>query len=230
MRTKVWLVISLAVEVLLIIALLLNIYLNIFIYSLESQEDEIVPTPEITASPTPQQTEVLPTPEVEDTVPPEIIPSEEPVVEDLVNIYDYFTEDDIIMLSKLLHGEASGIKSDMERAAVIWCVLNRYDTTGYACGVSIEYVVTFPTQFTGYNPSHPVLDKNYSLVVDVLTRWVREKLGEEDVGRVLPSDYLWFLGTWYENPQDAHNIFRNKYKDYDQSNIWDWNLSNPYEI
>ncbi len=46
------------------------------------------------------------------------------------------------------------------------------------------------------------------------------KDGEADVGRVLPSDYLWFTGD------GKRNHFRNAYRG---GQIWDWSLPTPYE-
>ena len=132
--------------------------------------------------------------------------------------------EEVTMLAKLVYGEARGIKSQTEQAAVVWCVLNRVDSTGYGMGHSVEYVVTFPDQFHGYNPRHPTVD-DYGrdlreLAADVLTRWDAEKEGETDVGRVLPKGYLWFEG------KDGHNVFRNAYRG---GSKWDWQLPSPYE-
>lgn len=131
-----------------------------------------------------------------------------------------------VMLAKLIWGEARGIKSITEQAAVAWCALNRVDATGYAMGRSVKYVVTFPDQFHGYKPWHTTVD-DYgrdltALAADVLTRWHMEKLGETDVGRVLPKEYMWFEGD------GQHNIFRDEYKSKD-ANIWGWKMPSPYE-
>ena len=66
--------------------------------------------------------------------------------------------DDVTMLAKLIYGEARGIESQTEQAAVVWTVLNRVDSTGYGMGKSIEYAVTFRGQLCGYSPYHPVYD------------------------------------------------------------------------
>lgn len=126
---------------------------------------------------------------------------------------------DAEILAKLVWGEARGVKSKAEQAAVIWCALNRVDAEGYACGRSVEYVVTFPNQFTGYRASNPVTPELYELAVDVLTRWQREKAGESNVGRVLPFEYQWFAGD------GKRNHFRDAYRG---GNRWDWSLPDPY--
>lgn len=126
------------------------------------------------------------------------------------------TERDIVLCAKLLWGEARGVKSKAEQAAVIWCVLNRLDA-GYAS--TIEEVITAKGQFTGYKKSNPVTEELYELAKDVLTRYYLEKEGVHDVGRTLPSDYLWFTGY------KGRNRFRNKYRG---GKYWDWSLDDPY--
>lgn len=123
------------------------------------------------------------------------------------------------LIAKTLYGEARGC-STTEQAAVVWCILSRVDATGYGMGRSVEHVITFPNQFLGYSANNPVLPELYDLAVDVLTRWEREKLGETDVGRVLPREFMWFAGD------SRHNYFRDAYI-YGQT--WDWSLSSPYE-
>ena len=126
------------------------------------------------------------------------------------------TERDIVLCAKLVWGEARGVKSKAEKAAVIWCVLNRLDA-GYAS--TIEKVITARGQFTGYRKSNPVTDELYELAKDVLTRYYLEKDGVQDAGRTLPSDYLWFTGY------KGRNRFRNKYRG---GKYWDWSLTDPY--
>lgn len=125
-------------------------------------------------------------------------------------------ERDIILCARLLWGEARGVKSKAEQAAVIWCVLNRLDA-GYAD--SIEKVITARGQFTGYRKSNPVTGELYELAKDVLMRYYLEKAGFTDVGRTLPRDYLWFTGY------KGRNRFRNRYR---STNYWDWSLPDPY--
>lgn len=127
-----------------------------------------------------------------------------------------WTEEEVIVLAKMLWGEARGIPSDTEKAACIWCVLNRVDN---GMGSIVE-VVTAPYQFVGYQEDHPVDPELKALCEDVLARWYQEKDGKTDVGRVLPSNYLFFTGD------GQHNHFRNAYKNGD---IWTWDYESPYE-
>lgn len=49
-------------------------------------------------------------------------------------------QDEAIMLAKLIYREARGVNSTAHKAAVVWCVLNRFDTGEY--GESIKVVIT----------------------------------------------------------------------------------------
>ena len=127
-----------------------------------------------------------------------------------------WTDEEVIVLARMLWGEARGVSSDAEKAACVWCVLNRVDH-GYG---DIITVVTTPEQFVGYNEENPVDDGLITLCIDVLSRWYVEKDGQAEVGRVLPADYLWFSGD------GERNHFRNAYRGSDR---WDWSLPSPYE-
>lgn len=131
-----------------------------------------------------------------------------------------YTDEEVALIAKTLYGEARGIRSDMEVAAVAWCILNRVDARGYACGNSIEYVVTFKNQFHGYNESYPITERLERIARDVLDRWYAEKDGSKDSGRVLPAEYIYFVGS------GGHNWFTTEYQGTD---YYDWSLPNPYE-
>lgn len=133
-------------------------------------------------------------------------------VKNLVENYD----NEISMLAKLIYREARGIKSTDQKAGVVWCVLNRVDNGEY--GNSISAVISAKHQFA-WVPNTPVEDEFYELAKDVVTRWLLEKEGIEDVGRVLPNDYLFFAG------REGKNWFR---KNYDSRSYWDWSANSPY--
>lgn len=126
-----------------------------------------------------------------------------------------YSEDDVVMMAKIMWAEARGIESDAEVAAVGWTICNRV-AAGY--GTPAE-VMTAPNQFA-YLPDAPVWDRLYILAGDVLDRWQREVSGEPDVGRVLPPGYLYFEGD------GTHNYFRDEYIG---GTVWDWTLPSPYE-
>lgn len=162
--------------------------------------------------------------EIEETEPEETIP--EPV-EIEVEYPKLYTDYDAIALAKMVWGEARGmgdlwtwrgtVSGKAQQAACIWTVLNRYDA-GF--GNSIIDILSAPHQYAGYNSSYPVEAEYLELARDVLDRWNREKHGETDVGRVIPSDYFWFRGD------GKHNYFRNE---FDTRRTWDWRLEDPYK-
>lgn len=110
--------------------------------------------------------------------------------------------------------------STAEKAAVAWCILNRVDDERWPN--TIKEVITQPSQFTGYLRSNPVDEELLWIANDVLERWEREKAGEEDVGRVLPREYCFFV-----NGYNGHNNFGTSWPI--GRKIWDWSLPDPYE-
>lgn len=126
-------------------------------------------------------------------------------------------QDEAVMLAKLIYKEARGINSTAHKAAIVWCVLNRFDTGKY--GESIKAVITSKHQFA-WDPNTKVEDEFLELSNNVLIRWLLEKEGFSNVGRVLPNDYLFFAG------RNGLNYFR---KNYHSKEYWDWSLQSPYE-
>ena len=138
---------------------------------------------------------------------------------DIPNIEKKY-KDEIPYIARTVWGEARGC-SETEQAAVIWCILNRVDSSIRYMPDNIIDVVTQKHQFLGYVKTFPVTEKIRELVIDVLTRWEMEKAGVENVGRVLPPEYMWFHGD------GRHNHFRDSYRG---GNRWDWSLDSPYEV
>jgi hypothetical protein len=128
-----------------------------------------------------------------------------------------YTEETVTMCAKVVWAEARGIQSKAEQAAVIWCILNRYDAGIY--GSSIEEVITAPHQFA-YSEESPATAELIELADDVLQRWLAEKTGETNVGRTLPEDYFFFEGD------GAHNHYRTTYEKTGET--WDWSYTDPY--
>ena len=132
----------------------------------------------------------------------------------------HYTEADVTMLAKVMYAEARGIKSQTEKSAICWCILNRYDA-GYA--KTIAGVVTAPYQFA-YSSNLPTVD-DYgndlcALARDVLERWNDEvELGIVN-GRTLPRGYCWYSGN------GSHNIYRNAYQG---GSRWGYSLPSPYD-
>lgn len=200
-------------SVLIVLLLMVVIFAcDAVIYSVNT-EQETTPTTEATVT-TPTTVETVPTEIVEPTTEPTVeVESTEPQYTIVIN------EDEAIALAKMAWGEARGC-SDMEIAATMWSVLNRVDSWGD----TIVGAITMPRQYHGYRPSNPVDERIYNLSVDVLTRWQMEKQGAspEEVGRVLPPEYIYFYGD------GVRNYFKDNYE-YAKANIWDWSYPNPYE-
>ncbi len=125
---------------------------------------------------------------------------------------------EIDMLAQLVYAEARGVDSKAERAAVIWCALNRVDDSRWPD--TIEAVVKQGSQFA-YSEDAPIKEELRELAADVVQRWVNEQLGAADVGRVLPMEYVYFAG------RGGHNWFRTWYSG--GHGYWDWSLPDPYE-
>ena len=135
-----------------------------------------------------------------------------------VPITTYYDESWIALLAKTAHAEARGEKSITEIAGVMWSIMNRYD----AGQGTIKNIVK--RQYAYYSSAKTVSDYGYdleALAEDVLIRWNKEKNGMADVGRILPSDYIYFGGD------GKRNYFRNTYKV--TGRYWGFSLPSPYE-
>lgn len=126
------------------------------------------------------------------------------------------TEEELTILAKIVYREARGIEDKAHQAAVIWCILNRVDD-GY-WGDTITEVATYPNAFA-WVPDTPVEQEFLLLAADVCERWNLEKAGASEVGRVLPTEYLYFTGSW------GLNHFTTEWKG---TETWDWSLKSPY--
>ncbi len=123
---------------------------------------------------------------------------------------------EIELIGRTIWGEAEGVKDKAEQAAVAWCILNRVDESGK----TIEEVVKAPHQFQGfYRVKGEVPEHFLQLAEDVLLRWRMEKAGVEDVGRVLPAGYLFFIGDGQRNHFS---------KEWKATDYWGWSLKSPY--
>jgi len=159
-----------------------------------------------------------PSPEV--VKEPEVIEviEEEPV--EFPELDDYH-EEVAVYLAKTVWGEARGC-SKTQQAGVVWTVLNRADCDLDYIPDDLIDIITQKHQFVGYKASNPVNEDIYDLCVDVLQRWLAEKEGIEDVGRVLAPEYLYF----HANSLGTENVFTDEWRG---GNVWDWSLQSPYE-
>lgn len=138
-----------------------------------------------------------------------------------------FTDADAETLAQMAWGECRGVadltagggivSAEYQQACTMWAVLNRYDA-GFD-GDSIAEIVTAPKQFHGYSAAHPVSEELLALAYDVLERWQAEKTGAADVGRVLPAEYVFFVGD------GENNYFCTE---YGSCVYYTWELPDPY--
>lgn len=137
-----------------------------------------------------------------------------------VNAAEYHADEDVEILANIIWHEARGIEADVELACVAWTVCNRVDA-GYG---TLREVMTAPYQFAyvdgkTFDETDQVYTRCREIAADVLERWSREKNGDDEAGRVLPKEYLWYSGD------GEHNWFRNAYIGGD---TWDYSLPDVY--
>lgn len=153
---------------------------------------------------------------------------EQEVVEAALPAIELTEEDhaEILALAQMANGEYNLIDTPeykMYCAAVMWCAYWRsQEGPSKGFNSTIHGVCSQPYQFLGYNPYKAVSEDLMLFAEDVFTRCKQyEIIGNyEEVGCVLPKEYLWFRGTGYIN------IFRDAYQGGGE---WDWSLPNPYE-
>lgn len=142
----------------------------------------------------------------------------------LVDVNEWSTEIDYI--GKTLKGEYNVTKTAFDRmqaAAVVWCILWRVeDTTWNYWPDNVAGVVTQEEQFLGYRPENWIDSELREITIDVLGRYLAWKNGAslEEIGCVLPPEYLWFCGAY------GQNWFRNSFDG--EFTVWDWSWGNPY--
>jgi len=190
-------------------------------HTLPKIESTVEPKIEITTEPKFETEKIAPTPTI--SVPTTSYYSEQILVEvtdeikTKVDTQLVSLEEELIMLAKIIYREGRGLSSTQEKASIVWCVLNRVDSKDF--DNTIKKVITARRQFA-WRPNTPVKNEFYVLAQDVVTRWLLEKEGCSQVGRVLPENYLFF----------ASHKKRNRYRQgYSSKKYWDWSLPNPYK-
>lgn len=98
------------------------------------------------------------------------------------------------LAGRAIWGEAGGIQDEAQRAAVVWCACNRADAWDMEIGDVLNV-----DAFHGLAIKGEVPEQHVELARDVLARWTLEAEGWQDVGRVLPSRFLYFEGNGIVN-------------------------------
>ncbi len=133
--------------------------------------------------------------------------------EDIGFNYILPSEEEIIVMAKVIHGEA-GICSTLQKEAVAWCICNRVDCE-WGFDDDIISVITAPSQFLGYNERNEYSEEEYNIAAQVLFAWYN---GIEEQ-RILPREYVFFKGdhhianhftkSYYKTLEEA---LKNEYK------------------
>lgn len=127
-------------------------------------------------------------------------PNTYPSQEDVLNAAMEAIPDELVAEAALLAwGEYSGTDYE-QRTAPIWCACNRAD----AWGLTLEEVM-HSDAFHGLLTKREVPAEWYDLARETLARWELEHMGYIDVGRTLPSEYLYFSGN------GVVNVYRTEY-------------------
>ena len=138
----------------------------------------------------------------------------------IIDYYDPETEAQAIKLAKTVRVESGGIWSLTEQACVIWTCLNRVDSPNFPNTIDANLVYGQMAYKANVSTVDDYGRDIVPLARDVIYRWKLEKTGVEDVGRVLPKEYLWYAGN------GKHNFFRTAYRG---GTRWDYSLPSPYE-
>lgn len=134
----------------------------------------------------------------------------------------YFSDDEVIMMAQLIDIEAGGVFPLYRRAAVGWTVTNRLDSGLYDQS-SIGGIIAQEGQYAWY-AGRSYDSVNYEIALDVLTRWADERIsGEQDLGRVLPKEFMSFYGDGEQNYfYDREGNFWDFEVKYDQYEDWEY--------
>lgn len=158
---------------------------------------------------------------------------------------------EIVQLAQVIQVEGNGLNL-YEKSLIVWSVLNRVDSNSYPD--TIYNVISFGHDYGkdyayAWWENAVVTEENLFVAEDVLKRWCREKAGDENVGRTLPSNITQFRGgkkyrteyflnmiakyskyggcsssskhNWYfESSETGKDINKRKY--------YDFSLPNPY--
>lgn len=144
-----------------------------------------------------------------------------------VALADDITEYEREELARMLYGEDRSedfsTEGIMLKAAVIQVALNRLDAWGGELFAGDSALVRW-SQFHGYVRDNPVESWALNIVDVVCDGWEAEQIGEANVWRVIPANYLYFA-SWR-----GENRFRNLYES-GEATYWDFdNVANEVRM
>lgn len=125
---------------------------------------------------------------------------------------------DAVAMAGVMYAEARGLDK-REQSMVAWCILNRLDSGRF--GSTLSSVIWAKSQLA--HSTRTTSDNGTDLIwlaQDVLTRYWKEKRGEQNVGRTLPAGYCYYYGN------GRHNLFRTSNSG---KGSYNFGLEDPYE-
>ena len=102
-------------------------------------------------------------------------------------------------ISKVVYGTAKN-HSVNDQQAVVWCILNRVESTGYPD--TVQGVCEQPKQWMGYSEDNPVMESIYDMVLEILKTWHNNghrPMGKEFVFLSWSSKEILLRDTFVEN-------------------------------
>ncbi len=136
-----------------------------------------------------------------------------------LNLYNKEWEGHAEILARLITDYAGDYTDKNIRAAVAWTVLNSFDS--WAGQKSFENVV----KDFGYNKKTSFKDRsgndNRAIARDVLIRWLAEKTGYTNIGRVIPAEYTYLYTANGKCHFRIHGI-------NDSQDEWNFSFKSPY--
>jgi len=114
-----------------------------------------------------------------------------------------WTEDCVVVISRMVWGEGRGVSRN-EQKLIVWTVINRLENGRY--GSSLIGVVRARGQFHGYSSRFPVTEEIREMVIEVLEAWDRGEAAKVYPPFAQTPYYLYFHGD------GRHNWFRERHR------------------
>lgn len=133
----------------------------------------------------------------------------------ILDVYDGSTEDQAMVLARIMNIYAHSVASQTAQAGVGWAVMNSVDASGKGanvCTVAGNFNYDYNTNITD-NYGRSLLP----LARDILLRWKAGRAGIANNGRVVPGGYYYVLSTGNAitittGPNGSGNVWNFSYK------------------
>lgn len=136
----------------------------------------------------------------------------------VMDVYQPETEDQAVILAKIIYLYGHGVASQTQQAAIGWSVLNSVDDSGTGNNIG---TVASNFYYDASKPTKDDFDRDLLPIArDVIFRWKAGRAGVTSNGRVLPNsyDYVWSTGSSvaFRNTPDESGY------------IWQFGWKTPY--